>query len=140
MRTIHQSVRVDYRYPVCFTQGLFEHHNLLLRNALHAEAAGVPKKVIFVVDLGVVRHHPNLLDSIRVYCLGDASLELAGPPLVFEGGEGVKNDPSHVARVHRAVHTSGDDIRVPVDAGSVHGDGPSRGAARPGAHHGALAK
>lgn len=122
MRTIHQSVRVDYRYPVCFTQGLFEHQNLLLRNALHAEAAGVPKKVLFVVDQGVVRHHPNLLDSIRLYCLGDASLELAGPPLVFEGGEGVKNDPSHVARVHRAVHTSGVDRHsyvVAVGGGAV---------------------
>jgi 3-dehydroquinate synthase len=110
MQPIHQAVQVTFRYPIHFTQGVFARDNLLLKDILCAEETDTPKKVLCVVDRGVARCHPGLLSSIEAYCRYHSEfLTLAGPPLIVEGGEVVKNDPSHVTSIHRAINAFGID-------------------------------
>jgi 3-dehydroquinate synthase len=110
MRTIQQTIQITYRYPVHFTHGLFAPENPLLAEVLCDEAAGEPKKLLYVVDRGLLRRHPGLLAAIEEYCrrYSDA-LVLAGPPLLIEGGEGVKNDHTNVAAILGAIHACGID-------------------------------
>lgn len=103
--TIYQSVQVTFRYPVCFTRDLFKRDNSLLRDVVAAEAPETSKRLLFVIDGGLLRHHPALLSSIEAYCRKNREImELAGRPLVVEGGEDVKNRPSCMVRIHGAVN------------------------------------
>lgn len=108
METIQQAVEVVFRYPVHFTRDLFSTDNLLLRNVLRADENSLPRRVLAVVDYGVVRSHGDLLSRIEAYleAAGD-SLRLACPPLIIEGGEGAKNDPTNIDRIHDAVDQHG---------------------------------
>ncbi len=123
MQPIHQSVQVTFRYPVHFTQGLFARDNPLLRDVICADQEANSRKVICVIDRDVVRHQPDLVASIEAYFRPNGrSMELADTPLIVEGGEEVKNQPSHVMRIHRAVHAFGVDRHsyiVAVGGGAV---------------------
>jgi 3-dehydroquinate synthase len=99
---------VSFGYPVHFTRHLFASTNPLLKEVVGQDVGPLPKKTLMVIDRGVHQHHPHLPGAIEAYCRQhQACLTLAGPPLVIEGGEAVKNDPRHVARVHRAIHAAG---------------------------------
>ncbi len=123
MQPIHQCVQVTFRYPVHFTQGLFARDNPLLRDVICADQEANSRKVICVIDRDVVRHQPDLVASIEAYFRPNGrSMELADTPLIVEGGEEVKNQPSHVMRIHRAVHAFGVDRHsyiVAVGGGAV---------------------
>ncbi len=100
---LEQEVRVTFRYPVRFTHGLLRPDNGVLRDAV-AEQAGRP--LLFVVDAGVVEHHPRLLDDIRAYA-DRHGLALAGDPLVVPGGELSKNDPAVIEGIRAAIDARG---------------------------------
>ena len=104
--TIEQTVRVIFHYPVQFTEGLFELGNPTFRGAF----SGEPSKLLFVMDAGVTRHHPQLLAQLATYCrtFPDA-LQLVAPPLVLEGGEAVKQDAGAVEAVRGAINAHGID-------------------------------
>lgn len=105
---IYQSVQVTFRYPVHFTNGVFARDNVLLRDVLCAGETILPKKVLCVVERSVARCHPGLLASIEAYWRDHGDfLQPAGPTLVVEGGEEVKNDPSRVSFIHQAIHAHG---------------------------------
>ena len=106
MDAILQEIEVVFRYPVHFTQQLFSPHNSLFADALGR--GNRPHKILVVLDAGVARHHPELTEDITRYCHANAdTLFLVRPPLIVEGGEGVKNDPAAVVNVHDAVHRFG---------------------------------
>ncbi|MDQ3459613.1 MAG: 3-dehydroquinate synthase [Deinococcota bacterium] len=123
MQTIHQAVALTFRYPVHFTTGLFALDNPLLAGVVAEGSTELPKKVLAVLDSGVAAHHPGLAQAVEAYCSRHADvLELVCPPLVVAGGEGVKNDPVNVERVHRAVHEHGIDRHayiVAIGGGAV---------------------
>jgi 3-dehydroquinate synthase len=105
MRTLHQEFQVSYRYPVHFTRGLFEPHNLTLREVVARE--GEKPRVLFVLDGGVLGRFPQLPERIAAYCAEHTdALELAGEPLVVPGGEGIKRDSAQVDRVLAAINKS----------------------------------
>lgn len=106
MQPLHQTVQVTYRYSVYFTEHLFAHDNTLLRDVLGIDS--VPKKILCVVDQGLWRHHPALLDTIQVYFRAHhASMRLVCSPLIFQGGEDAKNNLANVAMVQEAIHLHG---------------------------------
>ncbi len=111
MKTIRQQVEVTFRYPVHFTRNLFAAENALLADALleGASPATGPKRVLVVVDEGVVRHHPNLAADITAYFAEREGLKLVTAPLIVAGGEATKNAPENVLVVQQAVHTHGVD-------------------------------
>lgn len=99
---------MDFRYPVCFTSGLFAPESTLLRDVICTDAATRRRRLLFVLDGGVVRHHPAVPGAIEAYCRRNSDvLDLVRPPLVTDGGEHAKNDPEAVARVQRAIHDHG---------------------------------
>jgi 3-dehydroquinate synthase len=105
---IQQEFQVNYRYLVHFTTGVFTPGNPLVAEVVRAEGGHFPRKVLAVVDRGAYRHHPQLLKQIEAYCRQHhETLTLAGAPLIFEGGEGVKNDPLYVTIVRQAIQAAG---------------------------------
>ena len=108
MQPIHQNIQITYHYSIHFTNHLFAHENHLLRDVINVGDAKSPRKILCVVDSGVCRHHPGLLDAISSYCRAYAScLNLVCSPLIIEGGEAAKNDPLYVTTVHEAIHHYG---------------------------------
>ena len=107
MDVIHQTIEVSFRYPVHFTTGIFTAANPLLRDLVAGTDREGPARLVAVVDGGVLRAHPGLLDAIRTYCSSHrAGIELAGPVLVLPGGEQVKNEPQHLERLLQTIHAA----------------------------------
>jgi 3-dehydroquinate synthase len=105
---IQPEFQVSFRYPVHFTRRLFSPGNPLFVQTIRASEGPFPRKLLVVVDRGVHRHHPQLLRQIESYCRRQADyLALVGAPWVFEGGEGVKNDPLYVTIVRQAICAAG---------------------------------
>lgn len=105
---IDQTFQMTFHYPVIFTEHLFAPENVSLREVLAPERAGVPSRVLCVVEREVVEHHPRLVAAISAYARSHAdALALVAPPLVVEGGEAAKNAPNDVARIQAAVEAHG---------------------------------
>ncbi len=102
--SIRQRFSISYAYNVVFTEKLFDAGNALLRDTLLDHTTRQPVPVLFVVDQGVVTHHPSLLERIEAYVKAYAD-DLSSPeaPLVVPGGEQVKNDPIYTERVQKAI-------------------------------------
>ena len=96
---------VPFRYRVHFTRDVFARENPLFATVVSGSIPGQPSRVLFVVDDGVSTAHAGFCASIEEYCRAHpADLMLAGPPLIVPGGEGIKNDPSAVARLLQGMH------------------------------------
>jgi 3-dehydroquinate synthase len=107
MDVIEQEFHVAFRYPVYFTTGVFTASNRLLRDLLEAAGADGPSKVAVVVDRGVERAHPALLQSIDDYAATNRrQLQISAPVLVIPGGEQVKNDPRHAERILETINAA----------------------------------
>jgi 3-dehydroquinate synthase len=105
MDAIQQEIQVSFRYPVHFTTGVFTPANALLRDLAARTDDDSPRRLLVVVDSGVERAHPGLLDQIRDYFTAHRrSLQLAGPVVIVPGGEQSKNDISQVRRLLEAIH------------------------------------
>lgn len=102
--TIEQQVPITFRYNVYFTERLFELDNPLLSQIVAKEGKSTPNKVIAIVDSGVARHHPQLLEKIQLYAdwYGD-SLHLCTVPQIVTGGEVAKNEPKSVQSIHSLI-------------------------------------
>ena len=119
MDVIEQEFLVPVRYPVHFTTGVFAPSNRLLRDLI-ARGRGArpsattddceddaPAKAVVVVDRGVERAHPALIDTIDAYCAAHRNaIALSAPILVVPGGESVKNDRRHVERILEVINTA----------------------------------
>ena len=108
MDAIQQEIHVAFRYPVHFTTRVFDGSNRLLRNLVARSDDGQPARMVAVVDRGVDRAHPDLVESIGRYCLAHHdAIALAGPVLVIPGGEQVKTEPGHTERVLETINRAG---------------------------------
>ena len=117
MDVIEQEFLLPVRYPVHFTTGVFAASNPLLRDLVAMGPAArtnattgdteddSPAKLVVVVDRGVERAHPALIDAIGAYCAAHRNaIALSSPILVVPGGESVKNDRRHVERILEAIN------------------------------------
>lgn len=104
MDALHQHVRVTFSFPVCFTTGIFDSQNPLLRDVLSNADDPAPADVVVVVDDGVAAAHPTIEEQIGAYCArhGDA-IRLAGPVLVVAGGETAKNDAVTLEAIYELI-------------------------------------
>ncbi|SFD19221.1 3-dehydroquinate synthase [Chitinophaga sp. CF118] len=93
MPQIQQSFSVNFTYGVFFTQHLFDLSNPHLKDFLLAQASpGYKKKLLVIVDNGVISKHSSLAEQIDLYCAAIEGYQLAAPVMVIPGGEAVKND------------------------------------------------
>lgn len=108
LEPIHQCVPVTFRYNVHFTKGLFELDNPLLAQAIASEGDAEPKKVIAVVDGGLLRFHRGLLGKLAAYSehYGDI-LTLMLEPMIVLGGEAAKNEPMLLEQIHKLIDSAG---------------------------------
>jgi 3-dehydroquinate synthetase len=104
---LEQSFAVPFRYPVAFTENLFDPKNRIFANVL--KGIRVPK-VLFVLDQGVVNHHPELISQILSYSsLYEDIYTLAADPIVVVGGEECKNEETWYQKIVEATHLFGID-------------------------------
>lgn len=105
MDVIEQKFQVAIRYPVHFTHGVFTPSNRVLRDLIVSDEW--PARVVVVLDRGVERAHPGLVDAIGAYCAEHgAAMSLALPVLVVPGGEAIKNDRRHVDLMLEAINSA----------------------------------
>lgn len=84
---------MNFTYGVFFTQHLFDLSNPHLKDFLLAQASpGYKKKLLVIVDNGVISKHSSLAEQIDLYCAAIEGYQLAAPVMVIPGGEAVKND------------------------------------------------
>lgn len=107
MQAIFQKIEAPFHYPVYFTSHLFRSRNSLFKEVIHREGERQPGKILFVIDRGLLAHHPDLIDEIEAYCRHVYLLRPAGPPVMVEGGESAKNHSKYVETIHGAIHDAG---------------------------------
>lgn len=108
MKSLKQSFTVSYQYDVLFTQSLFNTGNNSLLKVL--DAGKGPKKVLFVVDQGVIDHHPQLLPNIQQYTTEHSDqIVCVQTPMVIPGGEQCKNDYRLVEMLIQTINDLGID-------------------------------
>ena len=105
MQSIRQRFSVEFSYDVHFTEGLFRPDNPLLADAVADASEPSPKKMVAVVDEGLLPHHEDLVEQIGAYAEAHADvLTLSASPIVVPGGEAAKNDPALVDHIHEVIY------------------------------------
>ncbi len=104
---IRQRVPVTFNYDVHFTHDMFRLDNSLLARVVRADGEPGPKKILAVVDAGLLRHHPRLLKELAAYAGRYQNTLSLQTPLVVPGGEKAKNDRALPERIHAALGAAG---------------------------------
>src|SRR3989339_284066 len=100
----------SYHYPVCFTRDLFHINNQTLMEAIGAKAGSGAQKTLVFMDDGLINPSSGLFDRIYLWFEHYKDIfHLVQEPVVFPGGEGVKNSWDHVHRTTRIMNDSGMD-------------------------------
>ncbi|MBE9216757.1 3-dehydroquinate synthase [Plectonema cf. radiosum LEGE 06105] len=108
LQPIQQRVEVTFNYAVHFTNGIFDLDNPLLAQVVASDGEAKPKKVVAVVDGGLLEHRHGLLEQLREYCDRHSEiLTLCESPLVVPGGEAAKNNPYLLEDIHQLVDKAG---------------------------------
>lgn len=123
MEHLQQSFTVKFEYKVYFTSGLFEISNkLFIKFLLDKASPEIPKKILFVLDQGVVDAGTNVIDQIKNYFADHKSVQLVREFIIVPGGEIVKNDIRYFDKILEAVNTHQVDRHsyiVAIGGGSV---------------------
>lgn len=106
LKPIEQSFAVNFKYSLHFTSTVFESNNGLLAEVIKSYKPKEQVKLLFVVDDGVLKKHPKLIESIRNYCLVHSSQLLFTECLVIAGGEIAKNNYDNVDRIISAINNN----------------------------------
>ncbi|QMS91636.1 3-dehydroquinate synthase [Nostoc edaphicum CCNP1411] len=107
-RLIHQRVAVTFNYEVYFTQNLFELKNPTLAQVVTADEETKPKKLVAVVDAGILKFQPELVKQLIAYTNFYAEvLAIAAEPMIISGGEAAKNDRTFVEQIHQQIEAAG---------------------------------
>ncbi|MBD2447479.1 3-dehydroquinate synthase [Nostoc sp. FACHB-152] len=108
IQAIQQRVAVTFNYEVQFTNNIFDLKNPTLAQAIAADGEKKPKKIIAVVDAGLLEFWPNLAAQLTNYTNFYAEvLILAAEPMVVPGGEAAKNDPKLLEQIQQLIETAG---------------------------------
>lgn len=106
LKPIEQSFAVNFKYSLHFTNEVFESNNSLFAEVIKSYTPNEKVKLLFVVDDGVLKKHPELIGSIKNYCLRHSSQLLFTECLVIPGGEIAKNNYDNVDRIISAINNN----------------------------------
>ncbi|MGF1521276.1 MAG: 3-dehydroquinate synthase [Leptolyngbyaceae cyanobacterium] len=105
---IRQRFAVTFQYNVHFTEHIFHRHNSLLADVIAADFEAGPKKIMVIVDDGLLPHHPRLLAQIEAYGEQYSDvLTLTTAPIQVPGGEAAKNDAALIEQLQRQMDAVG---------------------------------
>ena len=90
MDFLRQSFQVDFSFPVFFTEHLFSPGNPVIRQFLESQQSVVSKKLLFIIDEGVIQNHQELAKEIHSYVSATKGYILSDI-VVLPGGENCKN-------------------------------------------------
>jgi 3-dehydroquinate synthase len=108
LQPIQQHVSVRFEYSVHFTDEVFKLKNPMLAQLIAGDGEQKPKKIVVVVDAGLLEFRRSLLRQIALYTKYHADiLTLAGEPIKVPGGEAAKNNPNLVKQIHKLIDSSG---------------------------------
>ncbi|GAB4009751.1 3-dehydroquinate synthase [Spirosoma migulaei] len=124
MDHLQQAFSVQFTYTVFFTKQLFDKANSLLVDFFKQQSNDeTRKKLLFVIDSGVIEAHPNLQSAIHTYFGQHADfIELIPDLLIIPGGETAKNEPVFVEKIVDAVDKYGIDRHsyvIAIGGGSI---------------------
>jgi len=122
MDYLQQSFSVKFEYKVFFTEHLFEISNPCFRQFLESQRTDIPKKLLFVIDQGLMKTHPTLKEDIRNYLKNENQFLLVTDPIEMPGGEQVKNTEKYFYQLVDAVNEFGIDRHsfvVAIGGGSL---------------------
>jgi 3-dehydroquinate synthase len=123
MEFLRQVFNIRFEYKVFFTTDLFTGKNDVFRSFLKdTKNAGVTRKILFVLDNGVLQHHPDLVPQIKKYLAQESYVRLIEDMVIVPGGEPTKNSEAYFEMIIDAVHRHGIDRHsylVAIGGGSV---------------------
>ena len=106
MEHLQQSFTVKFDYKVYFTSGLFDISNKLFIDFLNRTGSlEIPRKILFVLDQGVLDAGTNVIPQLRNYFAEHKSVQLIQEFIIVPGGEVVKNDTRFFDEILQAVNT-----------------------------------
>lgn len=105
---IQQHVTVSFDYGVYFTNEVFKLKNSMLAELIARDGEEKPKKIVVVVDAGLLEFRRNLLRELAAYCkYHSETITLVAEPIKVPGGEAAKNNPNLVKQIHKVIDSSG---------------------------------
>lgn len=108
MEPIRHRIELSFEHAVHFTDDLFSPDNPLFAEVVRSGGGALPRKVMAVLDAGVVAHHPSLVPAMERYALAHADvLTLVAPPLPLPGGEEAKHEAHQVRSLLAGIEESG---------------------------------
>ncbi len=100
-----QRFSVPFAYNVHFTNKALATSNRVLVNAICLNKTSEARRVVAIVDKGLLKARPGLSSELREYFNAHRdSMRLVAPLLCVPGGETVKNDPHWLLQVHKKLH------------------------------------
>ncbi|MEJ7779200.1 MAG: 3-dehydroquinate synthase [Daejeonella sp.] len=110
MEYLQQSFTVKFEYNVYFTSGLFNISNSLFNDFLaDTGAVEIPRKILFVVDQGLVSAGNDVVREVTDYFKVYDTVQLIPEFIFVPGGEMVKNDTIYLDSILNAVNIHGVD-------------------------------
>lgn len=107
----------SFSYPVYFIRDLFNPDNTFLLDAGIFKNQTNPSKTMVCIDGGLVTESPGILKQINQWFEHhDSFVTLVNEPVVFPGGESVKNSWEHVHRATQQMDENGMDRHATIIA------------------------
>jgi len=102
--TVWQKFEVPYVYPVCFTDGIFDHDNPLFVDTLSRLEPQKKHRFVVFVDEGVASVCQDLIENVRTYAKAwPDRLELATDPVVIPAGENLKSELHYIEQLQKVI-------------------------------------
>lgn len=102
--TCWQEFSVPYRFPVCFTQALFQTDNPLFMQTLSRLEPHKRHRFVVFIDEGLSSAQPELVGQIQQYAnVYKEQLELVCEPTIMPGGEALKSDLHFVEKMQKVI-------------------------------------
>lgn len=106
MLTINQNFSVSFSYDVHFTRSVFHPENPLFANTIQPNGSSSARKVLVVIDEGLLPHHPSLFSSVENYARAYPSrIDLIKDPVIMPGGEKAKTSPDFIDEILERVNS-----------------------------------
>ena len=99
---------LSFAFPLCFTRDTWDPTNRTFLDAVCRLEPERRHRVLVVVDDCVARSQPALIDDVHDYFAAfPESLDLVSAPVIVPGGEGAKNDVTHVLGLLQRINDVG---------------------------------